>query len=55
MFGLVPPGLGRVLFKERKVFNEELIFYVNYLGGEMPTSTLNFTRGGRRRSPSRRT
>ena len=44
-FGLVPPGLGWVIFKERKIFNEELFFYVNYLGGEMPTATLNFTRG----------
>jgi glutamate decarboxylase len=44
-FGLVPPGLGWVVFRERKVFNEELIFYVNYLGGEMPTATLNFSRG----------
>jgi glutamate decarboxylase len=44
-FGLVPPGLGWVVFKERKIFNEELIFYVNYLGGEMPTATLNFSRG----------
>ena len=44
-FGLVPPGLGWVVFREREIFNEELIFYVNYLGGEMPTATLNFTRG----------
>ena len=44
-FGLVPPGLGWVVFKERKLFNEELVFYVNYLGGEMPTATLNFSRG----------
>jgi glutamate decarboxylase len=43
-FGLVPPGLGWVVFRERKVFNENLIFYVNYLGGEMPTATLNFSR-----------
>jgi len=40
----VPPGLGWVVFRERKVFNENLIFYVNYLGGEMPTATLNFSR-----------
>jgi glutamate decarboxylase len=33
-----------VVFRERKVFNEDLIFYVNYLGGEMPTATLNFSR-----------
>lgn len=43
-FGLTPPGLGWVVFKERKVFNEDLVFYVNYLGGEMPTATLNFSR-----------
>ncbi|KAA1000957.1 glutamate decarboxylase [Paraburkholderia panacisoli] len=43
-YGLVPPGLGWVIFRERKVFNEELVFYVNYLGGEMPTATLNFSR-----------
>src|SRR5215469_15808057 len=43
-FGLVPPGLGWVVFKERKIFNEDLMFYVNYLGGEMPTATLNFSR-----------
>ena len=43
-FGLTPPGLGWVIFRERKVFNEDLVFYVNYLGGEMPTATLNFSR-----------
>jgi glutamate decarboxylase len=43
-FGLTPPGLGWIVFKERKVFNEDLVFYVNYLGGEMPTATLNFSR-----------
>lgn len=43
-YGLVPPGLGWVIFRDRKVFNEELVFYVNYLGGEMPTATLNFSR-----------
>lgn len=43
-FGLTPPGLGWVVFKERGIFNEDLIFYVNYLGGEMPTATLNFSR-----------
>ncbi|GAB2898803.1 glutamate decarboxylase [Microbulbifer echini] len=43
-FGLVPPGLGWVIFRERSVFDEDLMFYVNYLGGEMPTATLNFSR-----------
>jgi len=43
-YGLTPPGLGWVVFRERKVFNEDLVFYVNYLGGESPTATLNFSR-----------
>ncbi|OZI74907.1 glutamate decarboxylase [Bordetella genomosp. 12] len=43
-YGLTPPGLGWVIFREREIFNEELVFYVNYLGGEMPTATLNFSR-----------
>jgi glutamate decarboxylase len=43
-YGLTPPGLGWLIFRERKVFNEDLVFYVNYLGGEMPTATLNFSR-----------
>ncbi|WP_454691322.1 glutamate decarboxylase [Achromobacter aloeverae] len=45
-YGLTPPGLGWVVFRERKIFNEDLVFYVNYLGGEMPTATLNFSRNG---------
>lgn len=44
-YGLAPPGLGWVVFRDRKVFNEELVFYVNYLGGEAPTATLNFSKG----------
>lgn len=43
-FGLVPPGLGWIIFRDDTVFNKDLIFYVNYLGGEMPTATLNFSR-----------
>jgi glutamate decarboxylase len=43
-YGLVPPGLGWVVFKDRKVFHENLVFYVNYLGGEAPTATLNFSK-----------
>ena len=45
-YGLTPPGLDWVIFRERKVFNEGPVFYVNYLGGEMPTATLNFSRNG---------
>ena len=43
-YGLVPPGLGWIVFKDRKVFNENLVFYVNYLGGEAATATLNFSK-----------
>jgi glutamate decarboxylase len=43
-FGLVYPGIGWVVFREKSIFNEGLIFYVNYLGGESPTATLNFSR-----------
>ncbi|MCA9472986.1 MAG: glutamate decarboxylase [Nitrospirales bacterium] len=43
-FGLVPPGLGWVIFRDDTVFHKDLIFYVNYLGGDMPTATLNFSR-----------
>jgi len=44
-YGLVPPGLGWIVFRDRSVFNENLVFYVNYLGGEAPTATLNFSKG----------
>jgi len=43
-YGLTPPGLGWVVFKDRQVFNEDLVFYVNYLGGEAATATLNFSK-----------
>ena len=43
-YGLVPPGLGWIVFKDRSVFNEDLVFYVNYLGGEAATATLNFSK-----------
>ncbi len=44
-YGLVYPGLGWLIFREAADLPEELIFKVNYLGGEMPTFTLNFSRG----------
>ncbi len=43
-FGLCYPGIGWVVFRERSVFNEDLVFYVNYLGGESATATLNFSK-----------
>ncbi len=44
-FGLVYPGLGWLIFRDGALLPEELKFYVNYLGDEMPTYTLNFSRG----------
>lgn len=43
-FGLSPLGVGWVLWREAKDLPEDLIFYVNYLGGNMPTFALNFSR-----------
>jgi glutamate decarboxylase len=45
-YGLVYPGVGWVLWRHRSNLPEELIFKVNYLGGEMPTFALNFSRPG---------
>jgi glutamate decarboxylase len=45
-YGLVYPGVGWVVWRSREELPEELIFHVNYLGGDMPTFTLNFSRPG---------
>jgi glutamate decarboxylase len=45
-YGLVYPGVGWVVWRERTDLPDELIFNVNYLGGEMPTFALNFSRPG---------
>jgi glutamate decarboxylase len=45
-YGLVYPGIGFVLWRDQEHLPEELIFHVNYLGGDMPTFTLNFSRPG---------
>lgn len=45
-YGLVYPGVGWVLWRDADALPEELIFRVNYLGGEMPTFALNFSRPG---------
>ncbi len=44
-YGLVYPGIGWLIFKDKTDLPEDLIFYVNYLGGEEATYTLNFSRG----------
>ena len=45
-YGLTYPGIGFVVWRDRESLPEELVFRVNYLGGDMPTFTLNFSRPG---------
>ena len=43
-YGLTYPGVGWIVWRDRKYLPEELIFEVSYLGGEMPTMAINFSR-----------
>ncbi len=43
-FGLVYPGMGTLVFRDRSDLPEELVFHINYLGGDMPNYSLNFSR-----------
>ncbi len=43
-FGLAPLGVGWVIWRDEHQLPEELIFHVNYLGGDMPDFHLNFSR-----------
>lgn len=45
-FGLAPLGCGWAVWRETRDLPEELIFRVKYLGGNMPTFALNFSRPG---------
>ena len=45
-FGLAPLGVGWVVFRDKEDLPDDLIFWVNYLGGNMPTFALNFSRPG---------
>jgi glutamate decarboxylase len=45
-YGLVYPGVGWVVWREQAALPEDLVFRVNYLGGDMPTFALNFSRPG---------
>jgi glutamate decarboxylase len=45
-YGLVYPGVGWVVWRDKAALPEDLIFRVNYLGGDMPTFALNFSRPG---------
>jgi glutamate decarboxylase len=45
-YGLVYPGVGWIVWRDQAALPEDLVFKVNYLGGEMPTFALNFSRPG---------
>jgi glutamate decarboxylase len=45
-YGLVYPGVGWVVWRSPDALPDDLVFRVNYLGGEMPTFALNFSRSG---------
>ncbi|MBX8687063.1 glutamate decarboxylase, partial [Mycobacterium sp. 20091114027_K0903767] len=45
-YGLTYPGIGFVVWRSKEYLPEDLVFRVNYLGGDMPTFTLNFSRPG---------
>ncbi len=36
--------MGTVIFRDTSDLPEELIFHINYLGGDMPNYSLNFSR-----------
>ncbi len=43
-YGFVYPGMGSLVFRDESDLPEELIFKINYLGGEMSNYSLNFSR-----------
>ena len=45
-YGLTYPGIGFVVWRNSDWLPDDLVFRVNYLGGDMPTFTLNFSRPG---------
>ncbi len=45
-YGLVYPGVGWAIWRNKAALPEDLNFNVNYLGGNMPTFALNFSRPG---------
>jgi glutamate decarboxylase len=45
-YGLVYPGVGWAVWRDRDALPDDLVFDVDYLGGSMPTFALNFSRSG---------
>lgn len=47
-YGLVYPGVGWVIFRDKEALPEDLVFHVKYLGGDMLDLSINFSRPGNR-------
>ncbi len=45
-YGLAPLGVGWVVWRDQQHLPDDLVFNVDYLGGNMPTFALNFSRPG---------
>ena len=45
-YGLVYPGLGWIVWRDKNELSKDLIFHCNYLGGDLPNFALNFSRPG---------
>lgn len=45
-YGLVYPGVGWILWRDKAHLPEDLVFHVNYLGGDMIDFSINFSRPG---------
>lgn len=45
-YGLVYPGVGWAIWRDKNELPEELIFHCDYLGGDLPNFALNFSRPG---------
>jgi glutamate decarboxylase len=45
-YGLVYPGVGWALWRDAQALPDDLVLWVNYLGDNMPTFALNFSRPG---------
>ncbi len=45
-YGLAPLGCGWIIWREEADLPKDLMFDVNYLGGDLPTFALNFSRPG---------
>jgi glutamate decarboxylase len=43
-FGLAPLGVGWVVWRDAEELPGDLVFHVNYLGGDMPVFQINFSR-----------